>query len=63
MRDKPYAAIPLIDEAKVTIWYATATDAEFDIGGVDYAGKPVSKDPSEGYSIQYRPGRKPKVKK
>jgi hypothetical protein len=49
MREKQWAVVPLLDDTAPTLWFSTRTEAE------DMAsGKP--------YSIQYRPGRKPKVK-
>ena len=44
MREKPWAVVPLLDEAAATEWFATEVEA------LKYAiGKPVD--------IQYRPGR------
>lgn len=50
MRDKPWAAVPLLDDGQEeTQWFATEVEA------LKYAiGKAVD--------IQYRPGRKPKGK-
>lgn len=50
MRDKPWAVIDVLDDTAATEWFATQTEAE-----VYAMGKPVV--------IQYRPGRKGKVKK
>jgi hypothetical protein len=63
MRENPYAAVPLLDPANLTLWYPTITAAEFDQNGVDSTGKPARKSPDEAYDIQYRPGRKAKVRK
>lgn len=49
MREKPWAVVPLLDEAEATQWFATRSEAEAAAGA--------------GYDIQYRPGRKPKVQK
>jgi len=57
MRDKPWAAVPLLDPTKATLWYAKDTDFY-----VNPASDP-NFDPSEAYDLQYRPGRKGKVKK
>lgn len=57
MRDKPWAAVPLLDPNGATLWYEKDTD---------FLIKPQS-DPNynadESYTLQYRPGRKAKVKK
>lgn len=49
MREKPWAVVPLLDEAEETQWYATRSEAEENAG--------------PGYDIQYRPGRKAKVQR
>lgn len=57
MRDKPWAAVPLLDPNGATLWYEKDTD---------FLIKPQSDpnyDPDESYTLQYRPGRKAKVKK
>lgn len=49
MREKPWAAVPLMSDEEETKWFPTEVEA------LKYAiGKAVV--------IQYRPGRKPKVK-
>lgn len=53
MRDKPYAMVPLLDPNGQTYWYATD----------DEALTATDRDPNESYTLQYRPGRKAKVKK
>lgn len=49
MRENPWAAVPLLSEEAPTLWFASRFEAEEAV-----SGKP--------YSIQYRPGRKPKPK-
>jgi hypothetical protein len=49
MRDKPWAAVPLLDSEAPTLWFATELEA-------------LQATVGQAYSIQYRPGRKPKVK-
>lgn len=50
MRDKPWAVIDLMDPDAATVWYATE-------------GEAIVKTFGRAVSIQYRPGRKAKVKK
>lgn len=50
MRDKPWAVIDLLDDTAETKWYATEIEA-----AIAHKGEAVT--------IQYRPGRKGKVKK
>jgi hypothetical protein len=57
MREKPWAAVPLLDQTKAVCWYEKDTD---------FYVNPKSDpnfDPNESYTLQYRPGRKGKVKK
>ena len=53
MRDKPWAAVPLLDPNGETFWYATETEA------LTATDRPAD----ESYTFQYRPGRKAKVRK
>lgn len=57
MREKPYAAVPIMDSSKATCWYANSTEAALN------PESDPNYDPTEVYDIQYRPGRKSKVKK
>jgi hypothetical protein len=57
MRDKPWAAVPLLDQTKAVCWYAK------DIDFLLNPGLDPNYDPDEAYDLQYRPGRKGKVKK
>lgn len=50
MRDKPWAVIDLLDDTAATEWFETETDA-------------IKASIGRSVTIQYRPGRKAKVKR
>ena len=58
MRDKPWAAVPLLNPENPTIWYEK--DDDFYLNRRNGSSLPVE---GEVYDLQYRPGRKAKVKK